>query len=137
LAHNRNPTEEKEQEMKISEFSNRRPSAKFSTLGDRVEGIIVEEPELQPDKFGNPGDKVLVLVLERQTVFARRQMLHAIGDAVSNASVDEIECGGQLAIEYIEDKPTGGGAAMKVYGAKYIPPSHLGSGVFGADDVAF
>ena len=49
-------------------------------MGDRVDGVIVEEPELQPDKYGGPGDKVLVLSIrdddgEIKRLYARKQQL--------------------------------------------------------------
>jgi hypothetical protein len=124
--------------MKISEFANSRPVAKFTTIGDRIEGVIAEQPEPQADKFGDPGDKQLLLVIaddDRQwRLYARKQMLAAIGDAVVAADVDEILDGGWLAVQYVEDKPTGGATPMKVYAAEYIPPSQLGRAAFGADD---
>jgi hypothetical protein len=126
--------------MKVQEFTTSSPAVKFTVVGDKVAGTIVDEPELQPDKYGNPGDKVLVLsILDNQGVtrrlFARKQMLGAIGDAVTDAGSDEISNGGWLAVTYLEDKPTGAGSSpMKVYAAKYTPSSPVGHGVLGAED---
>ena len=90
--------------MKINEFANPRPVFKFTEIGDRLDGVIVEPPELQPDKFGDPGDKQLLLVIadgdREYRLYARRQMLGAIGDAVVAAEADEIDDGGHLRIEY-------------------------------------
>jgi hypothetical protein len=126
--------------MKISEFATARPVFKFNTIGDRLEGVIVEQPELQPDKFGDPGDKQLLLVVRDDhgewRLYARKQMLDTIAGAVVAAEVDEIEDGGWLSVEYADDKPTGGATPMKVYAAEYVPPSALGRGTFAADDVA-
>lgn len=126
--------------MKVSEFANSRPVFKFTAIGDRLEGVIVEQPELQPDKFGDPGDKQLLLVVRDNhsewRLYARKQMLDAIAGAVMAADVDEIEDGGWLSVEYADDKPTGGATPMKVYAAEYIAPSALGSGTFAAGDVA-
>jgi hypothetical protein len=124
--------------MKISDFHTSQPSVKFAELGDTVDGAIVEQPELQPDKY-SPGDQCLVLVIHdgdnvTKRLYARKQMLTAIAQAVTDADVDEIECGGRLRVEYVDDKPTGGASAMKVYQAEYTPPVSVGLGTFGADD---
>jgi hypothetical protein len=135
--------QERNQQVKVNEFSTTSPAVKFAAIGDRVAGAIVEDPELEPDKFGNAGDRVLVLAIidedgVTRRLYARKQMLGAIGQAVTDAGVDEIECGGQLSITYVEDKPTGGASPMKVYAAEYRPPSPLGNAWLGADnDVAF
>ena len=125
--------------MKINEFANPRPVFKFTEIGDRLDGVIVEPPELQPDKFGDPDDKQLLLAIadgdKEHRLYARRQMLGAIGDAVVAAEVDEIDDGGHLGIEYTADKPTGAGSSpMKCYVAQYIPPAPVGTGMFGMDD---
>lgn len=128
--------------MKINEFAaSTTPTVKFANVGDRVAGVIVEEPELQPDKFGSAGDVVLVLVIcddenVVRRLYARKQMLTAIGQAVSDADVDEIESGGRLSVEYVDDKPTGGTTAMKVYVAEYSPPASIGAGQLEAVDDA-
>jgi len=104
--------------------------------------VIVEEPELQPDKYGNAGHKVLVLSIRDddgviRRLYARSKYSGAIGHAVTDTGVDEIECGGRLAVEYSEDKPTGtASSAMKIYLAEYQPPSPVGRSVLGADEVA-
>jgi hypothetical protein len=123
--------------MKISEFSSRRPAAKFTEIGDRVEGRIVEQPQLERDKFGNANDKVLVIRLDDATLFARKQMADAIGEAVSESGVDEIEADGWLAVEYVDDKSTTSGSfPMKVYAAEYEPPAELGRGQLGFSESA-
>ena len=127
--------------MKVNEFHTSSPAVKFTEIGDRVAGVIVDQPELLPDKYGGPGDKVLALTIldadgvERR-LYARKQMLGTIGQAVVDADVDEIECGGRLSVEYIDDKPTGGASPMKVYAAEYSPPAAIGTAVVGADDDA-
>jgi hypothetical protein len=127
--------------VKVSEFANPRPVFKFTTIGDRLEGVIVEQPQLQPDKFGGPDDKQLLLVVRDDRsewrLYARTQMLNTIAGAIVAADVDEIEDGGWISVEYADDKPGGGAAPMKVYAAEYVPPSALGRGAFGVDDVAF
>jgi hypothetical protein len=126
--------------MKVSEFARSRQVFKFTTIGDRLEGVIVEQPELQPDKFGDPGDKQLLIVVRDNRgewrLYARKQMLDAIAGAVVEADADEIEDGGRLCVEYADDRSTGGAVPMKVYAAAYVPPSALGRGVFGTDDAA-
>ena len=128
--------------MKVSEFHATQPAVKFTVLGDNVDGTIVDEPELAPDKYGSPGDQVLVLAIhdgdETKRLYARQQMLTAIAQAVADANVDEIEAGGRLRVEYVADKPTGAGSSpMKVYEATYSPPAPIGHGVFGDPDDAF
>jgi hypothetical protein len=122
----------REESMKVSEFANPRPVFKFTTIGDRLEGVIVEQPELQPDKFGEPGDKQLLLVVRDDhsewRLYARKQMLDKIAGAVVAADVDEIANGGWLSVEYADDKPTGSGTTpMKVYAAEYVPQPHWGA----------
>jgi hypothetical protein len=124
--------------MKVNEFYTERPTVKFTDIGDRVDGMIVDEPELEPDKFGTASDQVLVLAIRDEDgvvrrLYARKQMLGSIGQAVANAGVDEIECGGRLRVEYVDDKPTGGTTAMKLYEADYSPPAPIGTAAFGAD----
>jgi hypothetical protein len=119
--------------MKITEFVSSRPAMKFTSIGDSIEGVISDNPELQPDKYGNAGDVVLVLEITgddgiSRRLYARKQMLQVIGDAVSDAGVDEIQSGGKCSVVYVDDKPTGGAAPMKVYAASYEAPTALGSG---------
>jgi hypothetical protein len=88
--------------MQLSDFHTGRPSVKFTEITTRefptVEGEIVEEPELVPDKFGGPNDKCLVLVIKgndtvERTLFLRKQQLGTVGDAVAEAGTSEIERG--------------------------------------------
>jgi hypothetical protein len=126
--------------MKVKEFSTAN-SVKFTEIGDRIDGTIVEEPELQVDKFGSADDQVLVLSLQCEDgtprrLYARKQMLGAIGQAVNDAGEDEIVCGGELSVEFIEERPTGGASPMKVYEAEYEPPAPIGTATLsGADDM--
>lgn len=127
--------------MKISEFTTANPAAKFEKIGDEVAGVLVEEPSLELDKFGS-GAQVLVLsVLCKDGItrrlYARSQMNEAIGEAVLNAGVDEIACGGKLSVMFVGEKPTGVGRnPMKVYQAQYRAPSPVGRAVLGAEDDA-
>jgi hypothetical protein len=127
--------------VKISEFYSPQPSVKFEKLGDCVDGPVVEQPELAPDKY-SPGDQVLVLVIHdgddvTKRLYARKQLLGAIAQAVADAGVDEIECGGRLRVTYTADKPTGAGSSpMKVYEAEYTPPVPVGTAVLGVDDTS-
>lgn len=122
--------------MNINEFSDGAPAVKFTVIGDGVFGTITDAPELVPDKFSESDGKCLVLKLAtddgERTLFARKQMLNAIGEAVREACAEEIDAGGRLEMRYVSDKPTGGFHPMKVYAASYIPPSALGTGTFGA-----
>ena len=125
--------------MKINEFANPRPVFKFTAIGDCLDGVIVEPPELQQDRFGDPLDKQLLLVIgdgdREYRLYARRQMLGAIGDAVAAAEVDEIDAGGHLRIEYTADKPTGAGSSpMKCYVAQYVPPAPVGTATLGDEE---
>jgi len=123
--------------VNINEFSSGAPAVKFAAIGDGVAGTITEAPELVPDKYANDGNgQVLVLVLStddgERTLYARKQQLGTIGDAVRESDVDEIDVGGFLEIRYVADRPTGGLHPMKVYSASYIAPSALGTATFGA-----
>jgi hypothetical protein len=115
--------------VKISEF--RTPTIKFAEPGDCVDGTIVDEPALEPDKYDSTG-QVLVLALlvdgVTKRLYARKQMLSVIAAAVEGAGVDAIECGGRLNVTYVDDKPTGGASPMKVYAAEYTPPTPVGTG---------
>ena len=124
--------------MKVSEFHSPQPTVKFAAVGDYVDGPIVDEPELAPDKY-SPGDQVLVLAIHdvddlTKRLYARKQMAGAIAQAVADADADEIECAGRLRVEYVADKPTGAGSSpMKVYEATYSPPAPVGTATIGAD----
>ena len=125
--------------VNVNEFHKPRPVFKYEKIGDRLEGPIVDQPELQPDKFGDPGDKQLLLALQMgDTTFrdySRNQKLQAVGEAVVEADATEIEDGGWISIELVGFKPTGAGRnPMKQFQATYIPPSQLGQAVFGVDD---
>jgi hypothetical protein len=124
--------------MQLSDFHTGRPAVKFTEITTRefptVEGEIIEEPELVPDKFGTgSNDKCLVLTIEGEdtvvrTLFARKQQLGTIGDAVAEAGTTEIERGGHLAMWLAAEKPsTRGAIPQKVYGAYYAPPGAIGS----------
>lgn len=123
--------------MQLSDFHTGRPAVKFTEITTRefptVEGEIIEEPELGPHKFGTgPNDKCLTLVIKGKdtvirTLFARKQQLGTIGDAVAEAGTAEIERGGHLAMWLAAEKPsTRGAIPQKVYGAYYEPPGAIG-----------
>jgi hypothetical protein len=126
--------------MRVSEFSTGGSSVKFQNIGDKVDGTIVDEPELAPDKYSSDGTgKVLILTIlegvdgEPRKLFARKQLLTSIGNAVVEAGTDEIENGGRLSVQYVDDKPAGGFTA-KVYAVKYQPPTALGRGAVLKED---
>lgn len=125
--------------MKLSEFHNtNRRTVAFDQIGDRqhpaVKGIIDEPPELVPDKFGGEGDRCMVLHIRDETgglrtLYARRQLLTTIGEAVLDSGTDEIDQGGQITVWLAAQKPAAkGGIPQKIYGAHYIPPSSMGQG---------
>ncbi|MGE5693987.1 MAG: hypothetical protein ACM4D3_01780 [Candidatus Sericytochromatia bacterium] len=126
--------------VNVTDFHNPRPVFKFDKVGARLEGVIVDQPELQSDKFGDPGDKQLLLVVQMGDTtwrwFARRQALTAVGEGVVAADVDAIEDGGWISVVRGDDKPTGGAKPMHSFQATYLPPSELGQGVFGAEESA-
>lgn len=121
-------------------------SAKFANHKDEVWGTIMSAvtkqqtdlngtPKTYPD--GNPMMQVVITLLTEQredddddslrAVYAKGQMLKAIGDAVRKAGEKGIRDGGKLFVRYVSDaepKQRGHNGA-KQYIAKYDPPSAL------------
>ncbi len=126
--------------VNVADFHNPRPVFKFDKVGARLEGTIVDQPELQPDRFGEAGDKQLLIVVQMGDTtwrwYARKQALTAVGEAVVAADVTEIEDGGWISVVRGDDKPTGGANPMHTFQVTYIAPSQLGQGVFGAEESA-
>lgn len=123
--------------MEITEFYDptKASAFKFDTIGDTAAGIIAQEPELAEDKF-NPGRKVLAVTLETddgepRAIYARAQMLEAIGEAVIAVGGSGIEQGGHLTVTYSSDKQLRSGRTMKVYTAVYVPPEPMGTAELG------
>lgn len=121
-------------------------SAKFSAHGDQVFGTIMsavtrQQTDLQGNlktfDNGDPMWQVIITLLTDQhddddddglrAVYAKGQMLRAIGDAVRKAGEKGIEDGGRLVVRYVSDaepKQRGFNGA-KQYIAKYEPPTHM------------
>lgn len=123
-------------------------SAKFQNVKDQVWGTIMSsETRQQTDLQGNPKffDKeetrpmwqvrILLQTDEHEdedddgvrAVYARGQMLNAIGKACTTAGVKGIANGGKLVIRYVKDEPAKqrGYSPAKQYVAKYEPPAQL------------
>jgi hypothetical protein len=123
--------------MKVAEFL--QPKAfKFETKGDTLDGLVSRPPAAMPDKF-NAGKTMLSLMLDTADnewwLPARGQLLDAIVEAVRAAGVDEIDQGGALRVEYIDDRLLRNGYTMKIYRAEYVPPPSMGVGVLGDAEV--
>jgi hypothetical protein len=124
--------------VKVTEFhTGTAEPFKFEKIGDTVDGTIVGPPELIADTF-NEGKKVLAFTLDTEDserkVYARSQMLRAIGQAVVDAGADSIDEGGALRITYSTDRALNNGRSMKVYTADYVPPSPMGTADLGEVD---
>jgi hypothetical protein len=121
-------------------------SAKFTNHKDEVWGTIMSSETRQqtdlggtPKTFdnGNPMWQVVITLLTEQredddddglrAVYAKGQMLKAIGDAVRKAGEKGIEDGGKLFVRYVGDaEPTQRGFnGAKQYIAKYEPPTSI------------
>ena len=116
--------------VNINQFHQPKADAfKFENVGDDADGVIAQEPELTTDKF-NADRPMMVVRLSTdngvRALFARNQMLDAIGEAVTAAGVEEIAEGGALRVVYVEDRVLRNGRTMKVYKADYAPPPPMG-----------
>ena len=125
--------------MNINEFHEEKAaSIKFDQVGDTITGIIITEPELIPDSF-NDGKKVLALTLATEDgerrLFARSQMLEALGKALIAAGCDSIDEGGEVTVTYAADRELRSGRTMKVYQCTYSPAPPMGTGTFGEVEV--
>ena len=129
-------------------------SAAFPRIGTIVEGEVIDEPESREQtdlitkevkrfKSGEPMMQVLIRLQTNQldpsdpeddgvrTVWAKGQMLKAIGKAMRAAGVKAIEPGGHLAVGYIGDGPKGDmPIPPKLYEAQYRPPAPKASSIF-------
>ena len=120
-------------------------SAKFINHKDEVWGIIMSAETRQQTEIngalktyddGNSMWQVVITLLTEQhedddddglrAVYAKGQMLKAIGDAVRKAGAKGIEDGGKLFVRYVGDaEPRQRGFnGAKQYIAKYDPPAN-------------
>lgn len=131
------------------------PSAKFTTYGDTVGGVITEEPQVQQQtdiKDGTPlvwqdGSPRMQMVVTVQTqlrdpaideddgkrrIFVRGQMRNAVQQAVIAAGAKGLDVGGTLNITYVADGERKNPAfnPPKIYQASYTPPAADGGAGF-------
>jgi hypothetical protein len=123
-------------------------SAKFPTIGTKVTGRIIREPEARqqtdiqtgdPLTFAN-GDPRMQIVVQLATderdasidddsgeraLYIKGNMLNAVREAVRKAGAKGLEVGGTLTVVYSGDgeAKTRGFNAPKLYTATYTPPS--------------
>jgi hypothetical protein len=123
-------------------------SAKFPTIGTKVTGRIIRDPEARqqtdiqtgdPLTFAN-GDPRMQIVVQLATderdasidddngdraLYIKGNMLNAVREAVRRAGAKGLEVGGTLTIVYSGDgeAKTRGFNAPKLYTASYTPPS--------------
>ena len=122
------------------------PAAKFPTIGTIIKGKVLAQQKRQSTDMdtGDPqvwsnGDPVWELVFTLQTadrdvdnpdddgtrrLFARGQMLKAIGIALRKAHWSKPLKGGELAVQYQSDGPQTrrGFNPPKIYVARFTPP---------------
>jgi hypothetical protein len=128
-------------------------SAKFTTPGDIVKGVICAPPELRQKtdiKDGTPltwqdGSPQMQLVVKLQTDdrdpsdpeddgiralyvsggFKRASLQKAVADALRTAKAKGLEVGGTLAVKFTGEEPasTKGFNPAKLYAAQYQPPT--------------
>ena len=125
--------------MKLQEFHQPKADAfKFDTIGDEIDGLISQPPAVVADKF-NEGRTILALTVDTangaMSLYARTGLLDAIVEAVKAAGVDEIDQGGALRVEYIDDRLLRNGYTMKIYRAEYVPPPSMGTAELGDTEV--
>jgi hypothetical protein len=112
--------------LSVSKFHTRHDVVSFTEIGSRehpnVEGVIVEVPELIPDRFGDEGEQCMVLRIKDadgaiRTVYARRRLLSAIGDAVLDSGREDIAEGDRIAAWLKEERASARGPLkQKIYG---------------------
>jgi hypothetical protein len=122
------------------------PSAKFTNIGDKYVGKILDMAERQQTDInqnlqffadGSPRMQwVITLELAdgeivglwvrggkyKPTEGSGESMLSAIGSAVRAANANSVDVGGQLAIAYTGKSDLGGGKTAKLYTAQYSAP---------------
>lgn len=122
------------------------PAAKFPNIGDKVVGKVISQKKQQSKdmatgklKFWDDGDPIyeIVFVLQtderdpsiddddgRRRLFARGQMLKAIGQALSKAGWTKELVGGTLGMKYAADGEASarGFSPPKIYAAMFEPP---------------
>lgn len=107
--------------MKIVPSLERPRFCKFDALGDRYSGTIVVDPQWVSDPLDASREVWKIVFQDDRGVYwqlnARTQMPNAIEDAVITAGTDEIEIGGELAVEWVDTRGN-----TKVYRATYTPP---------------
>lgn len=102
---------------------------KFSTIGQTIAGIIMDEPRVvkRPNLNDGSPEKQMPINLDvdgtPRTLWVRAgQLAGAIKDAYEAAGCDGLAKGGKLGVKYVEDQDTGKPNPMKVFAAKYEPP---------------
>lgn len=126
-------------------------SAKFAQIGDTVEGVIVDQPELRQRTSiddGKPltwddGSPQMQLVVRLQTDlrddaeddgirnlyvsggFKRASLQKAVADAVRTAGAKGLAVGGRLKVGFTGEEPPQkrGMSPAKLYQARYTPPT--------------
>jgi len=118
-------------------------AAKFANIGDTIKGQICGYSTRQETAYGSgelltfpDGQPRMQIVIEldtdlsdgpdddgRRTVYCKRRMAKAIGEALRKAGGSELQEGATLTIKYVGDATAEGTfAPAKLFKAKYEPP---------------
>lgn len=108
------------------------PAFSFKAIGDTIKGEIAEPVKIvEHDNYSKTGkEQSLVIAVTTDdgdtfSVWARKQMLGAIGDAVKLATGGKTEMvvGARIAVRFAEERDTGKGNPLKVFTAQYQAPT--------------
>lgn len=124
-------------------------SVKFEKVGDFVVGIItqVTQPFDRVNKNNDRNETVYpigltpeggtqVIIWPVKTESGASPMLQAIVEAVQKAGSNAYAIGGKLAVKFTEERDTGKPNKLKMFAAKYEPPTPAAASVtVPADDL--
>lgn len=107
-------------------------TVKFNSIGDKVDGKIINPPRVIEKRNDNTGamDKILVIDLhtvddeDRTLMCGAGGRVSALRDALQKAGAAGLEVGGRIVMQYTEDGPKTPGKpqAPKNYKAAYETP---------------
>jgi len=116
----------------LKEFERAGEAFKFDKIGAKISGTVVSfrEPEERTNQFTGADEIVMSITIEqadgeKYSVWPRMRPGSFLQGAVSDALAPydgNLEIGGTMAVQYIEDRDTGKGRAAKVYAVEYSPP---------------
>lgn len=119
------------------------PSAKFQSIGDKVSGVISDEPAIQQQtdfdtgepltwQDGSPRNQLVVTLATdlrddadddgTRRVYLKSNSQKAVTTALKQVGAPGLRVGGHLTLTYSANGPKGRGMPPKLYTAVYVPP---------------